>query len=75
MFNSFHRVTRVSSITLLVKCQMSNVKNQMSNVKKVKLLSERTSGVPPVIFEFDFIVNKIISSQSIGTEIEMKRVG
>ena len=30
---------------------MSNVKNQMSNVNKVNLLSERTSGVPPVIFE------------------------
>ena len=29
---------------------MSNVKNQMSNVNKVKLLSERTAGVPPVIF-------------------------
>ena len=29
---------------------MSNVKNEMSNVNKVKLLSERTSGVPPVIF-------------------------
>ena len=29
---------------------MSNVKNKMSNVNKVKLLSERTSGVPPVIF-------------------------
>ena len=27
-----------------------NVKNQMLNVNKVKLLSERTSGVPPVIF-------------------------
>ena len=34
-----------------VKCQMSNVKYQMSNVNKVKLLSVRTSGVPPVIFE------------------------
>ena len=31
------------SIGLLVDCQMSNV-------NKVKLLSERTSGVPPVIF-------------------------
>ena len=30
-------------------CHMSNVKNQMSDVNKVKLLSERTSGVPPVI--------------------------
>ena len=29
---------------------MSNVKNEISNVNKVKLLSERTSGVPPVIF-------------------------
>ena len=29
---------------------MSNVNNQMSNVNEVKLLSERTSGVPPVIF-------------------------
>ena len=27
-----------------------NVKYQMSMVNKVKLLSERTSGVPPVIF-------------------------
>ena len=29
---------------------MSTMKCQMSNVNKVKLLSERTSGVPPVIF-------------------------
>ena len=29
---------------------MSKVKYKMSNVNKVKLLSERTSGVPPVIF-------------------------
>ena len=35
---------------LNVKCQMSSVINEMSNVNKVKLLSERTSGVPPVIF-------------------------
>ena len=34
----------------MFKCQMSNIKYQMSNVNKVKLLSERTSGVPPVIF-------------------------
>ena len=27
----------------------------MSNVNKVKLLSERTSGVPPIIFSFFFI--------------------
>ena len=32
-----------------VKFQMSIVKYQMSNVNKVKFLSERTSGVPPVI--------------------------
>ena len=30
--------------------QMSNVISLMSNVNKVKHLSERTSGVPPVIF-------------------------
>ena len=29
---------------------MSNVEYQVSNVNKVKLLSERTSGVPSVIF-------------------------
>ena len=34
---------------------MSNVKNQMSNVNKVKLLSERTSGVPSVVFELNGI--------------------
>ena len=28
----------------------------MLNVIKVKLLSERTSGVPPVIFDFDICV-------------------
>ena len=38
-----------------VKCHMSNVKCQMSNVKyqmsiKLTFFSERTSGVPPVIF-------------------------
>ena len=32
----------------MFKC--SNVKYQMSNVNKIKLLSVRTSGVPPVIF-------------------------
>ena len=35
---------------LNVKCQKSNVKCQMPNVNKVKLLSEHTSGAPPVIF-------------------------
>ena len=34
----------------MFKCQVSNVKYQMSIVNKVKLLSERTSGVPPIIF-------------------------
>ena len=42
-----------------VKYQMSNVNKSSillhdiipSNVKKVKLLSERTAGVPPVIFK------------------------
>ena len=34
-----------------VKNVMSNVKYQMSNVNKVKLLSELTSGIPPVIFD------------------------
>ena len=38
----------------------------MSKVNKVKLLSERTSGVPPVIFYFS--VNVIIRS---GTFIEL----
>ena len=33
-----------------VKCQMSKIKCQMPHVNKVKLLSERTSGNPPVIF-------------------------
>ena len=33
-----------------VKCQKSNFKNEMSNVHRVKLLSERTSGVPQVTF-------------------------
>ena len=37
---------------------MSNVKNQMSNVNKVKLLSERTSGVPPVIFWHGNVENR-----------------
>ena len=32
---------------------MSNFENQISNVNKVKLLSERTSGVPPVIFDLE----------------------
>ena len=37
----------------MFKCsnvQMSDVNCQMSNADKVTLLSERTSGVPPVIF-------------------------
>ena len=32
---------------------MTKIKCQISNVNKVKLLSERTSGVPPVIFFLD----------------------
>ena len=42
-----------SSNDQMFKCSnvhMSNVEYQVSNVNKVKLLSERTSGVPPVIF-------------------------
>ena len=35
-----------------VKWQKSNVKCKMPKVNKVKLLSERTSGVTPVIFNF-----------------------
>ena len=34
-----------------VKCQMSKVKSQISNVNKVRILSELTSEVPPVIFD------------------------
>ena len=34
-----------------VKSQMTNIKCQMPNVKKVKLLSEHTSGAPQVIFD------------------------
>ena len=56
-----------------IKCQKSNVKNQMSkikcqmtNVNKIKLLSERTSGAPPVIFSFgnsiEIFVNMIHNS-------------
>ena len=33
-----------------VKCQKLNVKCRMQDVNKVKLLSEHTSGFPPVIF-------------------------
>ena len=35
----------------------------MSNVNKVKLLSERTSGVPPVIFSVAFCLNSDSSSR------------
>ena len=52
-----YQMSNVISHMSIIKCQKSNVKNQMSNVicqmpnvNKVKLLSERTSGVPPVIF-------------------------
>ena len=34
----------------MLKCQMSNINYQILDDNKVKLLSERTSGVPPVIF-------------------------
>ena len=40
----------------MFKCQISDVKCQMSNVNKVKLLSEHTSGVPPVIFYIVFLM-------------------
>ena len=33
-----------------VKCQKPNVKCQMPKVNKIKLLSERTFGAPPIIF-------------------------
>ena len=42
-----------SSNVQMSKCsnvQISKDKYQMSNINKVKLLSEHTSGVPPVIF-------------------------
>ena len=38
---------------------MSNVKNQISNVNKVKLLSESTSGDSPVIFDISVGENYI----------------
>ena len=50
-----------------VICQMTNVKNQMSNVNKVNFLSERISGVPPVIFLLQ--LNELVSvSNSPGAE-------
>ena len=36
-----------------VKCQKSNIKCQMPNVNKVRLLLERTSGASPVIFQMN----------------------
>ena len=53
-----------------VKCQKRKVKYQMSNVSKVKLLSERLYGVPPVIFPDstihfeEFSINPIYFPQS-----------
>ena len=41
------QIVNLSKVQML-KC--SNVKYQMSIINKVKLLSERTSGLPPVIF-------------------------
>ena len=41
------------------ECRMSNVECQMSNVNKVNLLSERTSGVPPVFFFIQGHINGI----------------
>ena len=40
----------ISSLLVCLFSDSSKVKCQMSNVNKVELLSERTSGVPPVIF-------------------------
>ena len=42
---------------------MTNVKNQMSNVNKVKLLSERTSEVPPVISEQKILLESFDEQQ------------
>ena len=54
-----------------VKCQMSNVICQMSNVNKVKLLSERTSGVPLVIFSVACLMGMYINI-STGSSRHMK---
>ena len=47
------KCTHVQMFNQIIKCSnvhMSNVEYQVPNVNKVKLLSERTSGVPRVIF-------------------------
>ena len=48
-----------------VTYHMSNVENQILNVNKVKLLSERTSGVPPVIFSFTVDTTFVMQNQCI----------
>ena len=48
-----------------VKCQMSKIKCQIYNViyiNMVKLLSERTSGVPPVIFIYAGILQSLFTA-------------
>ena len=55
------QIVKCSNVQMF-KC--SNVKYQMSNVKKVKLLLERTSGVPPVIFFLNNVFSLNISKKS-----------
>ena len=58
-------LSRLNSINAIdvkrVECRMSNVQFQMSNVNKVKVMSERTSGVPPVIFSLRLVTRPLFS--------------
>ena len=45
---------KCSNVHMFTCSNAQMIKCQMSNVNKVKLLWERTSGVPPVIFYFHF---------------------
>ena len=47
-------------------------RTRMSNVSKVKLLSERTSGVSPVIFPFALVV--ILESTSKGYFLKERKI-
>ena len=49
MLNVKYQISNVKPQMSNVKRQMSNVKRQMSNINRINLLSERTSGVSPVI--------------------------
>ena len=64
MLNVKYQISNVKPQMSNVKRQMSNVKRQMSNINRINLLSERTSGVSPVILLLTQQLYEMFSKQA-----------